>query len=304
MHQRISQYFFAFALVATVLFSGCDPNGGEVLEDPPVDSDPLVTLLSPSNGYALARRGETVQIQFEIHDNELLTSWEATEKWTSVSGVVYNPETRIPGEYAVISTNNSIRTISYTVPTGNAVQIFTTIEITAYAVDNKGKVATGKFKINVIPDIDDSTAYEIQSYTGDTVYSVTAGHDYAYDLVGHASGDNAPPAMPTASQYIRESSIVPAITWEFTSPIWGMADSVLVTTNTSRFNFEDLTYETTWQAFVTSNRIGMKTDPLSPGDIMILKMPTLPHYAIIKVNTTEDMSGCGCMTFDYKYSYE
>lgn len=303
MYQRISSFFLAFALVSVVLFSGCDPNKGDNPEDPPIDSDPLVTLISPSNGYALAHRGETVQIQFEIHDNELLTNWEATEKWTSVSNVVYNPETRIPGEVAAISTNNAIRTINYTVPSGNAVQIFTTIEICAYATDNKGKVAKACFRINVVPDIDDQTAYEIQSYTGDTVYSITAGHDYAFNLINRVSGDD-PGGMAVANQYIRESSVVPAITWEFTSPVNGARDSVLVTTNSSRFNFEDLTYETTWQAFVTSNRIGRKSDPLSPGDIMILKMPTLPHFAIIKVNSTEGMNGCGCMTFDYKYSYQ
>jgi hypothetical protein len=55
---------------------------------------------------------------------------------------------------------------------------------------------------------------------------------------------------------------------------------------------------------VTSNRIGMKTDPLSPGDIFILKLPTLPHFAIFRVNSTEGVTGCGCMTFDYKYSYQ
>ena len=302
MHKRFQFFFAGFALVAALFTTGCDPDRNDNPEDPPLDGDPQVTLLEPANGYALAHKGETVSIVFEIHDNEMLTTWEAKEKWTSVSGVVYNPETRIPGQYSAIFTTNSTRTIEYTVPTGPAIQIYSTIEISAYATDNKGKVAKGKFRINVVPDINDSTAYQIQSYTDDTLYSVTTGHDYAYDLIGHRSGDNQ--NMPLPNQYIRESSTPPAINWILTTPIQGGLDSTIVTTDATRFNYDDLTYETTWQAFVTSNRIGMKSDPLSPGDIVIVKMPTLPHYAIIRVNSTQGVTGCGCMRFDYKYSYQ
>ena len=302
MQKRFSFFFTAFALVAVLFYAGCDPNRNDEPEDPPIDSDPQVTLLSPSNGYILAHKGETVQIQFEIHDNELLTTWEAKEKWTSVSGVVYNPETRIPGEYATISTNNSIRTITYTVPNSNIVQVYTTIDVYAYATDNRGKVAKGKVRINVIPDVNDATLYEFTSYTNKTLYSILTGHDYAYDLIGVASGDNQNMALP--NMYIREQSIGSVITWELSSPIQAALDSTIVTTDATRFNYDDLTYETTWQAFVTSNRIGRMSDPLSPGDVVILKMPTLPHFAVIRINTTEGIGGCGCMTFDYKYSHQ
>lgn len=302
MHKRLSFFYTAFALVAVLFYSGCDPDRGDEPDDPPIDSNPQVTLLSPANGYALAHKGETVQIQFEIHDNELLTTWEAKERWTSVTGVEYYPETRVTGEFATISTNNQIRTISYTVPTGTAIQIYTTIEITAYATDNKGKVAKGKFRINVIPDVNDDTLYEIQSYDNDSIFSVLTGHDYAFDLINRMTGDNQNMSLP--NMYIREASSGSNITWEFTSPIQAALDSTIVTTDATRFNFDDLTYETTWQAFVTSNRIGRRSDPLSPGDIFILKLPTLPHFAIFRVVSTEGIGGCGCMAFDYKYSYE
>jgi hypothetical protein len=301
MQKRHSFFLTAFALVAVLFYSGCDPDRNDNPDDPPVDSNPQVTLISPANGYALAKKGETVSIQFEIHDNELLTTWEAREKWTSVTGVVYYPETQITGQYAAISTNNTVRTINYTVPDSPSIQIYTTIEISAYATDNKGKVAKGKFRINVIPDVNDTTAYLIQAYEDDTVYSITTGHDYAFDIINRITGDNQNMSLP--NMYIREASLPPAIDWIFTSPIQGSVDSTLVTTDDTRFNYDELTYETTWQAYVTSNRIGMKTDPLSPGDIFILKLPTLPHFAIFRVKTTEGVTGCGCMTFDYKYSY-
>lgn len=299
MHRKNSLVSQVLALVALLSFTACDPEKDDIKTDPPVDGNPQVTLLSPASGYALARKGETVTIKFEIHDNELLNQWEATESWKSVSGVTYQPETRIAGQFAAISTTNAIRTISYTVPNTPALQVYTTITVSAYATDNKGKRAVGKFRINVIPDDNSSTNYAIQSYAGDTVWSITTGTNYAFDLINRRYGDNT--TLPVPNQYIREASVPPAIDFVFTSPIWGSTDSVLVTTNASMFNFDELTYETMWEAYVTSNRIGRKTDPLTVGDVIILKMPNLPHFAAIRVNGLSVADGR--MTFDYKYSY-
>lgn len=182
MHHRLSALFSAFALVALLFLSGCDPEDDGQLDPAPVDSDPVVTLISPDNGYALAKRGETVNISFEIHDNEQLTLWEATEEWTSVTGTNVLPETQIQGQFAVLSTTNTVRTISYTVPT-QAIQVYTTIDIRAYATDNKGKRAVARFRINVIPDINDTTQYQIQEYSGDTLFSITTGTNYNFDLL-------------------------------------------------------------------------------------------------------------------------
>ena len=281
-------------LFGVFAFSGCDPDANDNPDEPPIDSDPQVTLISPATGYALARIGETVDITFEIHDNELLTNWSATERWISVSGVEVLPETQF--EAAVIATNNEERTISYTVP--NSVQLYTTIEIRGYARDNKGKEASAIFKINVIPDPDSSIVYELQSYTDDSIYSITTGDDYNFDLINRVRGSDL--ELPAPNRYLRESSIPPAISYVLSSPITGGADSVLVTTNTGLFNFEDCTYETIYQAFVTSNRIGKQTDPLSAGDVAILKLPNNPHFAVFLIKQASN----GLMVFDYKYSYQ
>jgi hypothetical protein len=300
MVRRFSFGFLAFALVAAMLFTGCDPEKDDVNTDPPVDSDPLVTLLSPVSGYALVKKGESISISFEIHDNELLTTWEATDQYTSVSGVVYQPETRITGQYAAISTQNQVRTIQYTVPDLPSVQVYSTIDIRAYATDNKGKRAIAKFRINVLPNDSSATAYSIQEYTTSaSLFTQSSGGNYTFDLINFTSGTNS--SMPVPNMYLREVSVAPNNDFVFESPIWGATDSVLVTTNQSVFNYDDLTYETMWQAFVTSNRIGRLTDPLQLGDIVILKLPNLPHYAAIKVQGISPSTGE--MTFVYKYSY-
>lgn len=283
-------------LFVLLILAGCDPDADNVNVTPPEDSDPQVTLISPSTGYALASIGETVEITFEIHDNELLTNWWATERWESVSGVEVLAESPIPGQEAVIATNNEERVISYTIPP--SVQVYTTIEIRGYAQDNKGKQAVAMFRINVIPQSDDTVIYELESYSDDTLYSITTGDDYNYDLILRQRGNDL--EIPGPNRYIRESSMPPAIDYILTSPISGTGDSVLVTTNTGLFNFEDCTYETIYQAFATSNRIGDKTDPLSPGDVVILKLPNNPHFAAIHIKTTAN----GRMTFDHKRSYE
>ncbi len=284
------------SLFVVLILAGCDPDKDNVNVTPPEDSDPQVTLISPSTGYTLASVGETVEATFEIHDNELLTNWWATERWESVSGVQVLAESRIPGQDAVIATQNQERVISYTIP--QSVQVYTTIEIRGYAQDNKGKVASAMFRINVIPVSDSTVVYELESYMDDTIYSITTGDDYNFDLINRQRGNDL--EIPSPNRYIRESSMPPSIDYVLTSPISGGADSVLVTTSSSVFNFEDCTYETIYQAFVTSNRIGPRTDPLSPGDVAILKLPNNPHFAVILVKTT----GSGLMTFDHKRSYE
>lgn len=284
------------SLFVVLILAGCDPDKDNVNVTPPDDSDPQVTLIAPSTGYILASVGETVEGTFEIHDNELLTNWWATERWESVSGVEVLPETQITGQEAVIATQNEERVVSYTIP--QSIQVYTTIEIRGYAQDNKGKVASAMFRINVIPMSDSTVVYELETYMDDTIYSITTGDDYNYDLILRQRGNDL--EIPSPNRYIRESSIPPAIDYVLTSPISGAADSVLVTTNTSVFNYEACTYETIYQAFVTSNRIGRRTDPLSSGDVAILKLPNNPHFAVIHVKET----GNGRMIFDHKRSYE
>ncbi len=293
---RKSSFTLVISLFLVLILAGCDPDKDNVNMTPPEDSDPQVTLITPSTGLILASIGETVEAIFEIHDNELLTDWWATERWESVSGVEVLPETQIPGQVAVIATQSQERSISYTIPT--SIQVYTTIEIRGYAQDNKGKIATALVRINVIPGSDSTVAYELESYVDDTVYSITTGDDYNFDLIQRLRGNDG--EIAPANRYIRESSIPPAIDYIITSPISGAVDSVLVTTNTSVFNFEDCTYETIYQAFVTSNRIGSSTDPLGPGDVAILKLPNDPHFAVIMVKKAEN----GFMTFDHKRSYE
>jgi len=293
---RISRLVPLFVLACMLVLTSCDPDKDDVNVTPPEDGDPQVTLISPANGYALARTGETVEITFGIYDNELLTDWRATERWVSVSGVEVLPETLIPGEEAVIATQSEERTISYTVDPG--VQVYTTIEIRAYAKDNKGKEAWAKFRINVIPDENSGTAYELASYTGDSIYSITTGDDYNFDLINRVRGNDLELTNP--NRYIRETSVPPAIDYILSSPISGAADSILVTTNTGLFNYEECSYETIFQAFVTSNRIGRQTDPLKAGDVAILKLPNNPHFAVIKVNSVAN----GLMIFDFKRSYQ
>lgn len=296
---RFTELLSVFALVAVLALTGCDPDRNDEPDVPPADAFPVVTLVSPSTGYALAKKGETVSMEFEIHDNELLAEWDATEKWIAVTGQTVLAETPINGEFSVLSSNSETRTINYMVPQG--VQVYTTIEIRAKVKDNKGQSAMALFKINVIPEVDTTTAYEIQEYQGDTIWSITTGDNYNYDIINRMAGDDAEIAGP--NRYLRESSMPPAIEYKLRSPIWNTTDSVLVTTNTGLFNFDELTYETMWEAYVTSNRIGDETDMLNVGDVVILKMPNLPHYAAFVIRE-RNPGGCGCLVFDYKYSYE
>lgn len=291
------------ALVAVMIgFSGCERDPDGVIEDPPIDSDPQITLLSPEQGYALVENGQSVSINWECQDNELLNAFWVTTKVFNSSGVEIFPETEVPGTYQVLSTNSITKAYTYQAP--QSYPWYTTIEVRGYAMDNKGKQDVSLFKVNIVPPQDSSTQYLIQEYPdGDTIYSVLTGSNYWFDIYNRISGDpNTTPSFPMANAHIGELS-----TGTFQGIIGSPAstppmDSVVVWTNTSAFNYDELTYETVWQAFVTSNQIGTTAGPLAADDIVIIKLLNTPHYAIIRVKE-KNVAG-GYLVFEYKYSYQ
>ena len=64
--------FFAFAALLLLTWVGCCPDCPPDPSEIPPDSDPQITLLAPSEAYALAYRGESVSITFRLDDNEQL----------------------------------------------------------------------------------------------------------------------------------------------------------------------------------------------------------------------------------------
>ncbi|MCB9233145.1 MAG: hypothetical protein H6581_15925 [Bacteroidia bacterium] len=294
--------FFAFAAALLLTWTGCCPDCDDPSEIP-VDSDPQITLMSPSEAYTLAYRGQSVDITFRLDDNEQLAAFWVEETWTSVYGTPYNIIGQTWYGPQAISGRTFPKQITYTVPT-TLIQDYTTITLTAYVQDNKTKVAATSFKINVLPDsASGSTAYEITDYAADpdtkdadTIFTVLKGSKYYFSFITRSNNPTA-----AGNRDIGEVSINPTFSGMLNTPNQPGKDSTLVVTNASKFNYDLATYETIWQAYVTSNQIGDQTSGLKAGDIVIVKMVTKPHFAVMRI--LEKNNTGGFLKFEYKYTH-
>ena len=286
-----------FAFVVSLVFSSCDKE--PVIVVPP-DSNPIITLLTPSQGYSLNFRGQSIPITFRLDDNEQLNEYWVTETWVSAVGTEYYSGTYTAN--TVISGTNAIRSFSYTVPL-TTIQDYTTITLTGYVKDNKGKVASAKVKISVLPEQGTASPHVVQAYNDlDSIYSVLTGSGYYFSFVTKTNQPTSPGLYD-----IGEVSVgpTPGFTAILKAPNQPTVDSVFAITNASMFNYDELTWQTTWQAYVTSNRLYKVTPPLSVGDIVIMKMVTPGQFAIIKIVAIWDNSvGNGArIIFSYKYTH-
>lgn len=294
--------FFAFAAVFLLTWMGCCPDCPPDPGELPPDSDPQITLLEPSEAYTLAYRGESVQITFRLDDNEQLSSFWVEETWTSVNGTPYSVIDQVVFGPQAISGNSFPQQFTYTVPT-SVIQDYTTVTLTAYVQDNKSKVASTQFRINVLPDSTSGTAflftdYDVDDVTNhaDTIYSVLKGSKYYFSFITRSNTPSSP-----GNYDIGEVSPNPTFAGILSTPNQPGKDSTMVVTDASMFNYDLATYETIWQAYVTSNQIGDKTSALKAGDIVIVKMVTLPHFAVMRILEKNNVNGF--LKFEYKYTH-
>ena len=284
-----------------IFFAGCKKDDPDIIFPP--DGDPSIILVSPTQSHTLARMGESVSITFRMDDNEQLNSFKVSETWTSVQGQAYIRINSPVMPDKVISGTNRLETITYTVPT-TQIQNYSVITLTASAVDSRGKSVSTQFRISVIPapGTGGGASVQVQSYlSGDTIWSILNGTGGNYFSILQRAND-------PANQFYRdlgEISVNPIFSGELNAPNQAGADSIFVVTDPSRFNFEDLTWETTWEHFVTSAAITDRTGPLVTGDIVILKMgypSVLPMFAVIKIRKKND--AIGALIIEYKYTFE
>jgi hypothetical protein len=314
---RYLKFNYILALAAGLLLTTACCRDCDDIQPPPEDSAPIISISDPTHPYTLARTGDVVQITYQAHDNELLDLFYITEKRTDPNGIVYQAETQIM--QSAISTVDHEEVFNYTVPTTPV--YYCTIEIMAYAKDNKGRIVSVKFIISVIPPAGTGSTVSIQSFddsiqnpNGDTIwmgYTGLAGPGHKgshYDIFNHRCGDDLTMSNVLDRHLSEVSPTLGSPVAAFQSPYWMGADSVLVHTSSALFDFENLTWETTWQAWMSSNAIGDQAGPtVDAGDVVILKLntPSL-HFAVFKIEGVEvdnTNPANNYVRFNYKYTY-
>ncbi len=294
---------FAMLLVLSGCCCGdnvdCDkcPEHIDCLVVPP-DNPPVSTVLLPSNIKMLKFRGDLAEINFRLDDDWQLDTFWLTETWTSVDGTSYGPQDSVIAQ-KVLHATNWIEEITYTVPPSK-VQYYSTITLTGYVRDNKGQQASASVFINVLPDLGTGEPYDTTVYSGcnDTIYSILTGQNYNFYFLGRTNKETNPLNFDLGES---SSGSFQAI---LTTPNQPGIDSTIVMTNSLAFNYDSLTWTTTWQAYVTSNQIDDRSQPLSVGDIVIVKRATASQFAILRICELFPGPGTAWIRFEYKYTHE
>jgi hypothetical protein len=299
---KFNQFLFKSVLLlgaSALLITGCKPDD-DGPDLPPVDGNPEISILEPTNGLILAEAGSTVSMSYQMFDNELIASFHATQEVISSSGGSIMTETDLAGTVVTLATTQYNGTVSYTIP--SFYPPYTVIKVRGYVTDNKGKMASALFNINVIPGPSAGSTDSIQVYDTEVMlYQGNAGLAHNYSLIGHKNGDDA--TLPVVERDLHEVSAAGgSFLRQVESPNNFGADSVIVNTDVSRFDYDGLTYQSMQEAFITSNRIGKVSEPLDVGDVILLKLSisAQPHYAAIKITSV----GSDNIGFVYKYSYD
>ncbi len=279
----------------------------------PVDLAPAITLIAPTTNNFLAREGEPVAVTFRLADNEALNAFR-------VVGRVFDQENNIVGtdfiETAGINGTLLDTTYTYLVPTG--FQPYYKIRFTVYVIDSKGASASSLFWVNILPEPDDPSPYKILTYTNRRMFSRLAPIAYAFNFTSRDSipANNVPSGQ--IDRDIEESSMTgndlfPPIPSDFAPKLISPnnqllgQDSVFVITDAARFNYEEATYLSIYQAFFSDSQPAPETPVLQVGDYVIVRLikAPQPQFAVMKITTVQDDPGkIDFIRFDYKVTTE
>ena len=186
------------------------------------------------------------------------------------------------------------------------------IRYTCYAVDTKGGFSSAVFWITVLPAPLNPAPFEVLEYTKDSIFNKRSGSLYGFNFSSRK-------ALPLPGQTpnildldIAENSGTGQGFWYPTigSPNNDQLgkDSVFVVTDASRFNYEEATYETIYQAFYSDafdsrldHGVAPKGDELMEvGDYYIIRLTKapFPQFAVMKITKIVD-DGAGVAVHDY-----
>ncbi len=287
-----------------IIFSACDNQ--EPLELLPEDKAPAITLVSPSNNSLLKEVDEPFTVTLQLADNEAL-------KLLRLTAEIFDQEDQQIGSSFLVrdlevSGTNVVMDITEKVPQG-ALPYYK-VKYTAHAIDSKGEFGSAFFFVSVLPEPVEPAPYEIRTYTKDSIFNSEASFGKGFNFTNRVILPNPQFAGTDLDFDIREISGTAKLLYApiLASPsneFFGQ-DSVFVITNEARFNYDEATYETIFNAFFSDPAPAPETPTLQIGDLVIVRLTKAPQpqFAIMKITGFKD-DGAGVnildvMRFDYK----
>lgn len=288
-----------------MLFASCKPDEelGDLI---PLDEDPAITVTAPANTRLLRRAGESVTVSFRLADKEALKLFRAVPRIFDASNTPVGDALPIDIE---VSGQNIPFDFTLTVP---ALDPYFRIRYTCYVLDTKGAWASTEFWVTILPDPAAPEPYKVLSYQQDTIFNLRSGTRYAFNFTARTRL----PALPGQNlDTLRLQMDIAELSgsqglWlpRLHSPsnnVLGL-DSVFVITNAEKFNYEEATYTTIFQAFFSDPAPALNTPVLKVGDYVIVRLikSPRPQFAVMRITSLKD-DGAGLnirdeIRFDYK----
>lgn len=298
------KYLFP-VLFTFLILSGC--KNGDLDPLIPVDADPAITILSPTSNNFLLEVGEEFTVSFRMADREALKVFRAI-------GTIYDQDDQVVGNDVILFEDDiSGENITYDyVDDVPVVSEYFKIRYTCYAVDSKGAFASAVFWVSVLPAPPNPSPFQILTYENDSIFNRKFNNQYAFNFSARKRMPAVAGQTPnTLDLDIAENSGTGLGLWQPTiySPNNDQLgrDSVFVITDAARFNYEEATYHTIYQAFYSDPAPYSVTPILKEGDYVIVRLTKspFPQFAVMKITKVAD-DGPGTFNvrdyilFDYK----
>lgn len=277
---------FYLLFISALLIIGCKKETPKE-ELPPIDQRPSIVRIVPSTSNSNLLEGESVNLTYQLADNELLKSLKIVERIDNSDRVLLEEE---------ITGTILKKDFTYTVPSG--LNNLTEIKIIAFVYDNKLQFDSTVFIVTKDFIRDTTELYSLLSYENDTIFSSFSSTGLnAFNSIARTNN-----VTNNTAKDIQDNTLVSGnFSASWISPNTQPNPSFVVL-NTSQFNFEQARYSTIDQAY-RSNTPKIETGALRPNDVVILKSRISPHYIVFKIKNVVDGSGDeDYIVFDYKRS--
>lgn len=268
------------------------------------DEDPVISLTNPTTNSTLARPGEQVKVNVLAVDDLALTVFRVKLKVIDENGNEIESSTPIQQELNGLSFSYELAEI---IPDQSAsTQLIYTFEV----IDSKGAVANVDFSIGILAR-QNPPQFRILSFKDQSLNAKPSGTAFALNFTSRAT--YPPPATNLLSRDIEENTQNDgsgSFSAKLISPNNAALgrDSVFVMTDASKFNFEEATWLSLYQAYFSSGIFLSETPSLKVDDFVIVRLTKAPapQFAIMKIRDVVDGAGStnDYIVFDYKVSSE
>lgn len=285
--------------VVMVLLYSCEDTG---IDRPiPENSSPIISRIFPSPNTLQVRSGDSIRLDFIVADQEALQD-------VSLRVEVFDENDQFTGEVFTVLESNLFPLTSSRINYRDTIKTFppfTTLQYICTVRDNKEAKDSSSFFVSILSSDSSNSRFRTEYVSDKLLYHRQSGKDYSLNFTTQKM-------YPSSGSNILEQDIAEASSINDDANLLAQLispaalelgqDSIFTITDSTRFNFQEATYQTILEAKIS--------DP-SPSDQVILKAGNYiivsltkapqPQFAVMRIKEVVDQAGYqnDYIRFDY-----